>query len=400
VDGDADFGVGMNVRRARRYQGLSLEQLADRIGKSKGWLSMIENGRIPLERRSDIAALADALQVSVSDLIGKPFPVFAKGSPDVTGMREALMENSLASPAAPVTRPLDALASEEMTEAEAAWRGRDHGRELAILPGLLTQLHAHAAEGPDRTRALDMLTRASVQASGLLKELGQIDLAWIAADRARQAADAHGSATAYGMAAWALALARPAADKSRALMTAGDAAATMESGLAEGGVLAEQVYGMLRLTAALASHLDGDPDGSRDQLGEAVRVAGKIGEQPSRWEAFGPANAGVWQVTLAVEAGEPTKALECAARVNPADLISGGRRAALHLEKGRALAMLRRTHEAVMELREGERICPLRIRCDSLARDLVGAMLERSRREAGGRDLRGLAWRMGVIKSA
>ncbi len=329
---------------------------------------------------------------SVSDLIDKPFPVFAKGSPDVTGLREALMENALDDPAAPVTRPLDALAAEEMREAEMAWRGRDHGRELAVLPGLLAQLHAHAAGGPQRVRALDMLTRASVQASGLMKELGQIDLAWIAADRARQAADAHGSATAHGMAAWALALARPVAGRSRALMAAGDAAAEMEQGLEGAGVLAAQVYGMLRLTAALASHLGGDPGKSQDEMAEGLRVARVIGEQPSRWEAFGPANAGLWGVTLAVEAGDAGRALEAAGEVNPADLISGGRKAALCLERARALAMLGRTWEAVAELTAGERVCPLRIRCDSLARDLVSSILERSRREAGGRELRGLAW--------
>jgi hypothetical protein len=53
----------------------------------------------------------------------------------------------------------------------------------------------------------------------------------------------------------------------------------------------------------------------------------------------------------------------------------------------------------VTEMRAGERACALRIRCDPLARDLVGTLLERARRQAGGRDLRGLAYRMGVIKS-
>jgi transcriptional regulator with XRE-family HTH domain len=57
VNDNADATVGMNVRRARRYAGLTLEQLAGRIGKSKGWLSMIENGRLRLEKRQDIALI-------------------------------------------------------------------------------------------------------------------------------------------------------------------------------------------------------------------------------------------------------------------------------------------------------------------------------------------------------
>jgi hypothetical protein len=157
---------------------------------------------------------------------------------------------------------------------------------------------------------------------------------------------------------------------------------------------------MLRLAAALGLHLSGDRDTAAAQLAEAVRVAARIGEQPARWEAFGPANAGVWGVTLAVEAGDAGTALERADQVNPADLITQGRVAALHLERARAHAMLGRYEHAVAELQAGERACALRIRCDPLARDLVATLLERARRQAGGRDLRGLASRMGVVKSA
>ena len=39
-----------NVRRARRFAGLTLEQLAGQIGKSKGWLSLVENGKVRLEK--------------------------------------------------------------------------------------------------------------------------------------------------------------------------------------------------------------------------------------------------------------------------------------------------------------------------------------------------------------
>jgi transcriptional regulator with XRE-family HTH domain len=74
----AGAGVAMNaggrVRRARRERGLSLEVLAGRIGRSKGWLSMIENGRLRLDRLSDITALADVLRVPVPVLIGVPCP--------------------------------------------------------------------------------------------------------------------------------------------------------------------------------------------------------------------------------------------------------------------------------------------------------------------------------------
>ena len=39
--------IGLNVRAARRSRGMSLEALAGLTGRSKGWLSKIENGRQP-----------------------------------------------------------------------------------------------------------------------------------------------------------------------------------------------------------------------------------------------------------------------------------------------------------------------------------------------------------------
>ena len=38
------------------------------------------------------------------------------------------------------------------------------------------------------------------------------------------------------------------------------------------------------------------------------------------WEEFGPANVGTWRTTLAVEAGEPARALEHASAVDMAAL--------------------------------------------------------------------------------
>jgi transcriptional regulator with XRE-family HTH domain len=65
---------GERVREARRRRGLTLEVVAGLIGKSKAWLSMIENGRLPLEKLADIAALAVILHVPVADLSGAPVP--------------------------------------------------------------------------------------------------------------------------------------------------------------------------------------------------------------------------------------------------------------------------------------------------------------------------------------
>ena len=42
--GEVEARIGGNVRAARRSRGMSLEVLAGLTGRSKGWLSKIENG--------------------------------------------------------------------------------------------------------------------------------------------------------------------------------------------------------------------------------------------------------------------------------------------------------------------------------------------------------------------
>jgi ribosome-binding protein aMBF1 (putative translation factor) len=56
--------VGVRLRALRRQRGMSLEVLAGLSGLTKGFLSRVENGRLALNRYSDIVALAAALQVS------------------------------------------------------------------------------------------------------------------------------------------------------------------------------------------------------------------------------------------------------------------------------------------------------------------------------------------------
>lgn len=98
-----------------------------------------------------------------------------------------------------------------------------------------------------------------------------------------------------------------------------------------------------------------------------------------------------------MEAGNAEQALTYADAVEPRHLASSNRRAALRMEKARAYAMLGKDADAVRELRQAERLSPAQTHHHPLIRELVADMLTRSRREAGGRDLRGIAWRMNLI---
>jgi hypothetical protein len=66
-------------------------------------------------------------------------------------------------------------------------------------------------------------------------------------------------------------------------------------------------------------------------------------------------------------------------------------------EVGRALAAEKKTRDkAVRVLVRAEQIAPQRIHNDLFVRETVAGLLRQARRDAGGRELRGLAWRMGL----
>src|SRR5262249_9713204 len=156
TDADATE-IGRRVRSCRRYRGVSLQVLADRSGLSKSFLSMVENGRRQLERRRDIVAIAEALQVSVQDLTRSPFPPTGPGTGEahaaVPAIRAAYLSTSLDHSDAPPSWPATQLQAEiaEVMDILHACKYADLGGRL---PGLLHELHAAAARGPERREAL------------------------------------------------------------------------------------------------------------------------------------------------------------------------------------------------------------------------------------------------------
>jgi hypothetical protein len=64
---------------------------------------------------------------------------------------------------------------------------------------------------------------------------------------------------------------------------------------------------------------------------------------------------------------------------------------------GRAFCAGKKTrHKGVQVLLHAEQLAPQLIYQDVLVRETVADLLRQARRDAGGRELRGLAWRMGV----
>lgn len=391
-------GIGLSVRRARHSRGLTLQQAADRAGRSKAWLSMIENGVRTLDKRADIAALAVALDVSADTLLGEPAPEVQAGRRtwNLVPLRAALLDSSPDDPPDIPARPLPVLA-ELNRQADDALRWSRYDELLPLLPPLIGELEVHAAggDGKERDGALRLLLPATATAVITLRYAGQPDLAAWAAERGRQAAAMTGDPVLAGAAAFSAAHARSSANRPRALMTTPKAADALAA-VAGDSLFARQVHGMLRLSAALACAVQGDHSGAADQAAEAARIAAAADDDPFAYELFGPSNVAVWRTSLAVEAGDAEAALGFAAAVRLRALASGNRRAALKIEQARAWAMQGGTEangKAVTALRQAEKLSPAQVHGSPMLRELVRDLLHR----ATGTELRGLAWRMGAI---
>jgi hypothetical protein len=102
------------------------------------------------------------------------------------------------------------------------------------------------------------------------------------------------------------------------------------------------------------------------------------------------------RMQVAVESGQPQQVLAAARQMPDEALPTPERRATYWVDLGRAHAMMRRDDEAVRMFRRAEGIAAARVRLHPMAREAVTGMLGRRQRGAVGRDLRGLAFRMGL----
>jgi hypothetical protein len=293
-------------------------------------------------------------------------------------------------------RPFPELAADAERASELR-QACDYAAVGRLLPRLLRELHAAVQDAATRTDALRAIVMACQAGALMLKNLGHPDLAWIIAERGREAADRLDHPVWRAAAQFPLAHALLVAGATtQALAQVDRAAASLGPSMDDPD--AAQVYGMLHLTAALALTELRRPDDAADRLAEAEAIAGRTGDGTAFRFCFGPTNVKLWQVSLAVEEGEGAKAAEIASTVDVDAIPVRSREAAFFADVGRGLAQVKgRSREAVALLHRAEKLAPQRIRTHPLVRETVRDMLEQTRRQAGGQELHGLARRMNVL---
>jgi transcriptional regulator with XRE-family HTH domain len=396
--------IGERVAWYRRRRGMSQEVLAGLVGRSADWLQKAENNRIELDRLSVIRSLAQALDVSIGDLIGEP--ILLDWTADsrtrtVPALRAALMDYSQLSPLlASGDNGGEPPALDQLTRRVAAifdaYQQSRFGYVTAQAPGLLRDSVAisRSAAGDAGARAHELLALSYQAAASVLTKLGEADLAWIAAERGLTAAQNAGSLVVLGSLFRSVAHTLLATGRYRpAVELVNRAAGVLDSELAHADAQMLSVYGSLFLTGAMAASRAEDRSTTLAFLQEAEEAAARLGGDANHlWTAFGPTNVAIHRVNTAMELGDVQIALDLGPTVDTTALPAE-RRVRHALELARAYSARNRRDDALAVLLDAEQIAPEQVRHHFISRQLVLTWMRQLRRKPSV-ELAGLAARL------
>lgn len=394
MSGDTPTSTGRQLRQIRLARGKSLTVIAGLAGISASYLSRLESGDRALDRRSLIAALANALDVSPSEITGAALSQPGDRDDDVAlgEVRRALLSITMGEPRGQI-QPAEQLRA-RVVDLVAAQNDTDSDKAGRALPALIRDLHATLDAKRDEQALLRLVTLAHMQGTqSWLTMIGApMDLSWQAAMLARNAAERLDEPVSLAVSTFGTAL---------GLLSAGafDLATQAINRVELPRTTAEemQLDGMLSLAASLVAAASREEAQRSAALEHAADLAEHTGETNLLGFGFGPSNVGVWRMQAALESGDYTDAAEFAAQVNPEAIPVRARRAVYWREYGRALARLPRQRQtAVAMLRKAEQISPEHVHRNPFTRATLAELVARAKRDAVGRELRGMAYRAGL----
>jgi transcriptional regulator with XRE-family HTH domain len=381
--------IGRRVARWRDLNGMTQQELADKVGRTQGWVSQVENGRMAVTKRDVLISLANALRVDVQQLIAQP-SIRTRGELTI---RQAVpsLRTALYGPDEPVTpRPTEVVVV-DVNRFMAARMACNYATVAALAGSLLAECLALVEAGKDGARARQLLVRTLVTASLAVKPLGYVDLGLALAERALAVSSALGGAVELAASRYALSQATLAAGARRQSLTLASLGAQEIQGC--GDADAPAWYGMLNLQSALAgASLGEDP---ATNLAEARDAAARRPRDGWLME-FSAANVATWESAAALECGEYDQVPVITRGINRAELRTVQRRSALLQNAGRGYYALGDQGMAVRCILAADEISPEEVRTRPTIREIVGQMMRDAHRAAGGSELQDLASRMGV----
>lgn len=391
--------VGDRIAIYRKRRGMSQAQLAGLVGRSESWLSQVERGVRSVDKLSVLIDMARLLEIDVETLAGRPWKYAPNGGAhiaSVDAIKTALTGyHHLLGTQSPVW-PLAQLRA-AVVEAHQTYQAAEYDKAGRLIPELITVVDAYDDTSPE---VQAVRSSAYIVAAKLLRKVGEIDLAWITADRAATAALAANSPAARAHATYqvvgALLRSQRSDEAERIAVTAAED--LMPLAKPEEPELVS-VTGSLWLLSTIIAARRVERGTVAERLSRADRLAEMLpGDGNFAWTGFGPTNVAIHRTTAAAEMGDPYDVLRHASLVDTNAMPEGlkSRRAQLHFDLAWAQVQRRHDPEAVLHLLEIEHTAPESLRYNVLLHEMMRELLKRERRNRTPA-LRQIAMRAGVL---
>lgn len=414
------------IRARRRHLGLSQADVAEAVGVfdqptvTRHEVARWERGkRIPRGRKRNALAFALDLPVRVLDLAAaaergrragdlttegtdhRTTPGLDLQGSAVQAIRVALLDNggsgfSLITDETDDCPPDPSELRGELADVMAAYQASRYADMLVRLPEVLSGAHlaVGANDGERRQDAERVLALASQAAAMVLTKLGELDLAWMAADRGLMAAQRSGDEAVLGSLCRSVVHTIQSHGRARAAARLADRTAdNLRRQVTPTSQRAASVYGTLLLAGAMASARAGDRQATHDYLDEADFYAVQVGHDANHlWTAFGPTNVAIHRVATSVALGDTGRAHGNSVGID-ATRLPLERRVRHAFDLARTHIERREIDDAVDDMLGAERLAPEQVHHHVMSRQIV-AHLRRTAKGERSNELAQLAERV------
>ncbi len=389
--------IGSTLAAWRRRRGMSQTVLAGLAGVSQPYISQIESGDRPLDRRDTQIRLAGGLNTSVAQLTGlhddPTDPLRDKALVHVPAVRAALIELAAGERRTP-QHDIDQLQARvaQLTELRNA---ADYAALLPLLPPLLLDLAAHGND------TAPLFVEAQFAARYALRTIGHPDLAREAAALGLRVAQDHGDPAWLGQATYSWVQSFPAESAELGARLVVKAAEQLENDTSRAG---REVYGCLHILAGHQEAIAQRPAAAWAHLDEAAAVAAALGP-PQRtgplsagfngnW--FSPEQVQIWRVACAAELGDIAVAQTVVSTLDLTAIPLPNRKVYLWTDMARVYAGDGQDTAALRALSAAEAAAPQHVRHNPIVRDLTSTIMLRAQRRSITPEMSHLARKLGV----
>jgi transcriptional regulator with XRE-family HTH domain len=379
--------LGRRVAEGRRRHGMSQPELAALVRRPVSWVSKLERGATRIDSPDTLRTVAHALELPLTELTAGGPSVAGRprraGTPaDAEGLRVILagvhsLGAMLGDQDAPSFGWLRARTDRACTLSRAARYAELTSLLADLLPGLEAAVRTFPPAG--QPEVYELLAVAYQSCSAALARLGETEAAWIAADRAMDAAERAGNLLLVAAGAHRLAsVFLNAGHHALAEETARTTVAALQGLACVGDPDAVALCGGLALLRAVVAARAGRQAAAYGQLTRARQLAARLGAQRAGGAPeFGPEYVALYEIAVSVDLGDAGHALRVAAQADITGL-SAGHRARMLIDVARAFALREQREEAIGALLRAESVSAVYVRDSDRAGQLITGLLKRA----------------------